>query len=42
MTRPGIEVGSANRAGWEDLQMVLGSRGGAAQRECQRYELGSS
>jgi len=34
-----ISVVPANQASWEDLETVLGTRGPAAQCQCQRYKL---
>ena len=34
-----ITVVPANEASWEDLQAVLGTRGGAAVCQCQRFKL---
>ena len=36
---PPFAVVPANRASWEDLQAVFGSRGGPARCWCQRYKL---
>ena len=34
-----ITVVPANEASWEDIQAVLGTRGGAAICQCQRFKL---
>lgn len=34
-----IRVVPANEASWEDLQAILGTRGGGARCQCQRYKL---
>ena len=36
---PGLTVVPANRASWEDLQTILGTRGQGARCQCQRYKL---
>lgn len=36
---PAISVQPANKASWEDLQAVFGSRGQASRCQCQRYKL---
>ena len=36
----GITVVPANRASWEDIQAILGTRGYAAACQCQRFKLG--
>lgn len=35
----GITIGPANRASWEDLQTVFGTRGTAVICQCQRFKL---
>ena len=34
-----MRVVPANQASWEDLQLVLGTRGAASRCQCQRYKL---
>jgi GNAT superfamily N-acetyltransferase len=36
---PGLTIIPANEARWEDLQAVFGTRGAAANCQCQRYKL---
>jgi GNAT superfamily N-acetyltransferase len=36
---PAISVVPANRASWEDLQAIFGTRGTASTCQCQRYKL---
>jgi GNAT superfamily N-acetyltransferase len=36
-----VTVVRANRASWDDLQMVLGPRGYAARCQCQRFKIGN-
>ena len=36
---PGLEIRPANEASFEDLQTVFGTRGPAANCQCQRYKL---
>lgn len=38
-TEPAISVVPANKASWEDLQTVFGTRGQAQRCQCQRYKL---
>lgn len=39
MTQPWFDIVAANRAGWQDLQAVFGTRGAASRCQCQRYKL---
>jgi GNAT superfamily N-acetyltransferase len=39
MTGPRFDVVPANRAPWEDLQAIFGTRGPASRCLCQRYKL---
>ena len=34
-----VEIVPANKAGWEDIQAVLGSRGSPSHCQCQRYKM---
>jgi GNAT superfamily N-acetyltransferase len=36
---PTINIVPANEASWEDLQLVLGTRGDPARCQCQRYKI---
>ena len=38
-TIPDVTIVPANRASWDDLQAVFGTRGTAAHCQCQRYKL---
>ena len=38
-TAPVVAIVPANEASWEDLQLVYGTRGAAANCQCQRYKL---
>jgi GNAT superfamily N-acetyltransferase len=37
---PRVTVVTANRASWDDLQAVFGTRGYAARCQCQRFKIG--
>jgi GNAT superfamily N-acetyltransferase len=39
MTKDALSVVPANEASWEDLQAVLGTRGGPFTCQCQRYKM---
>jgi GNAT superfamily N-acetyltransferase len=39
VTQSGFDIVPANRAGWEDLEAVFGTRGPASRCLCQRYKL---
>jgi GNAT superfamily N-acetyltransferase len=38
-SHPGLVIVPADRAGWDDLQKVFGTRGPASRCQCQRYKL---
>jgi GNAT superfamily N-acetyltransferase len=38
-TEPALSVVPANKASWEDLQTIFGTRGQGARCQCQRYKL---
>jgi GNAT superfamily N-acetyltransferase len=38
-TEPALSIVPANKASWEDLQTIFGTRGQASRCQCQRYKL---